>query len=69
MGRHDEVNSRVARVPERQLGTPAQLELLRTLQARNPLLGQCYEGALRALADERNPDALAGNYCSMESVD
>jgi hypothetical protein len=36
-----------------------QMQLLEVVQAKHPLLGQCYEGALRALGDQRNPDGLA----------
>ncbi len=42
----------------RLFADPSQFELLEVLQNRHPLLGQTYEGALRALADEQNPESL-----------
>src|SRR5438105_9926041 len=41
-----------------QFADPAQLELLQTLRARHPLLGRTYEGALRAFANDHNPESL-----------
>lgn len=43
----------------RAVGDRAQGELLELLRARDPRLGQTYEGALHALANEANPDCLS----------
>jgi len=42
----------------RPFADPAQFELLEALRSRHPLLGLTYEGALRAFADEQNPESL-----------
>ncbi len=44
---------------ERRFASAQQMELLEVVRAKHPVLGQCYEGALRALHDQRNPDGLA----------
>ena len=55
---------------ELRFGSPQQMELLAVVRARNPLLGQCYEGALRALSDEANPESLTHTaHSTRELVD
>lgn len=52
----------------KRIGNEPQLELLTALRARDSLLGQTYEGALRAYADEQNPDRLAQAAHSMREL-
>lgn len=52
----------------KSLGDRAQLELLELLRTRDPRLGQTYEGALHALANETNPDYLAQAAHSMREL-
>src|SRR5438270_14001558 len=51
--------------PDRKIGEEPQLELLEMLRSRHRLLGQTYEGALRAYGNEANPECLVHAAHSM----
>jgi hypothetical protein len=52
----------------KKIGEDQQLELLALLRSRHQLLGQTYEGALRAYADEGNPESLVQASHSMREL-
>jgi hypothetical protein len=51
-----------------KIGEDQQLELLELLRTRHRLLGQTYEGALRAYGDEANPECLVHAAHSMREL-
>lgn len=52
----------------KKIGEDQQLELLELLRSRHQLLGQTYEGVLRAYADQGNPESLVQASHSMREL-
>jgi hypothetical protein len=53
---------------DKRIGEEGQLELLALLRSRHKLLGQTYEGALRAYSDRANPESLVHAAHSMREL-
>jgi hypothetical protein len=53
---------------ERKIADEGQFELLALLRSKHKRLGQTYEGALRAFADEANPECLVHAAHSMREL-